>query len=249
MMLVENRYAFIKHYLNIENNLFFLFYRYTVCFLISKKIIDIHTIGEGSYASPLYIKNDSVWSNDMIVENFTPEFRAFVDSKYNHHFTPEEILGYIYAILYHRSYRDRYIQFLKIDFPRITFVDSKEKFLHLSELGINIICLHLMNKEALEFMPSFRYIQTTEYVDNVVKIMKPQYKDTNLYINDNLYFTNVPKEVWNYYIGGYQVLDKYLKSFKNEAIDLQHYHNIIKVIYGTILMQDEIEKIDIFNHF
>lgn len=247
-MVVDNMNKSIKYYLNIENNLLFLFYRYTVCFLISKNIVDLHTLGEGTYAPPLYIKNDIIWSNDMIVENFTPEFRAFVDSKYNHHFTPEEILGYIYAILYHRDYRNRYLQFLKIDFPKITFVNSKEVFLQLSGLGINIICLHLMNKEALQAMPSFDYIQTTEYVDNVVKIIKPQYKEGNLYINDNLYFTNVPEEVWNYYIGGYQVLDKYLKSFKNEAIDLNHYHNMIKLIYGTILMQNEIQKIDIFNH-
>ncbi|STQ86353.1 type ISP restriction/modification enzyme [Helicobacter muridarum] len=78
------------------------------------------------------------------VENFTPEFREFIDSKYNEHFSPEQILGYIYAVLFHKDYREKYIDFLKIDFPKIPFVESKEKFLALSALGQELILTHLM---------------------------------------------------------------------------------------------------------
>lgn len=83
-------------------------------------------------------------SNDMWVENFTQEFRAFIDSKYNEHFSPEQILGYIYAVLFHKDYREKYLDFLKIDFPKIPFVESKEKFLALSDLGLELLNTHLM---------------------------------------------------------------------------------------------------------
>lgn len=84
------------------------------------------------------------FDNDMWVENFTQEFRAFIDSKYKEHFSPEQILGYIYAVLFHKDYREKYLDFLKIDFPKIPFVESKEKFLALSDLGLELLNTHLM---------------------------------------------------------------------------------------------------------
>lgn len=84
------------------------------------------------------------------VENFTEEFRAFVDAKYGERFSPEQILGYIYAVLYHKDYREKYLDFLKTDFPKIPFVQSKEKFLQLSELGEELIDLHLMRERERE---------------------------------------------------------------------------------------------------
>ncbi|BBB19818.1 type ISP restriction/modification enzyme [Helicobacter cinaedi] len=85
-------------------------------------------------------------SNDMWVENFTQEFRAFIDSKYKEHFSPEQILGYIYAVLFHKDYREKYLDFLKIDFPKIPFAESKEKFLALSDLGLELLDTHLMRE-------------------------------------------------------------------------------------------------------
>lgn len=101
-------------------------------------------------------RNDAEW-----IENFTPEFRNFIDTKYQWNdkeikdyssffqedctLTPEAILGYIYAVLFHKDYREKYIDFLKIDFPKIPFVKSKEKFLTLSALGQELINTHLMN--------------------------------------------------------------------------------------------------------
>lgn len=101
-------------------------------------------------------RNDADW-----IENFTPEFRNFIDTKYQWNdkeikdyssffqedctLTPAAILGYIYAVLFHKDYREKYIDFLKIDFPKIPFVKSKEKFLTLSALGQELINTHLMN--------------------------------------------------------------------------------------------------------
>ncbi len=122
----------------------------------------------GDYISPLYLKNtesskdkspkknkkDSQENADskqgQWVENFTPEFRNFIDTKYNEHFAPEQILGYIYAVLFHKDYREKYIDFLKIDFPKIPFVESKEKFLTLSALGQELMLTHLMQDSQQE---------------------------------------------------------------------------------------------------
>ncbi|WP_444542546.1 type ISP restriction/modification enzyme [Helicobacter cinaedi] len=90
------------------------------------------------------------FDDDMWVENFTQEFREFIDSKYNEHFSPEQILGYIYAVLFHKDYREKYLDFLKIDFPKIPFAESKEKFLALSDLGLELLDTHLMRERERE---------------------------------------------------------------------------------------------------
>lgn len=133
---------------------------------ISSNIVDLnHFRVCGTGVMPLYVKDSNTTNeqrklsnpqskqasqdsksthNDIWVENFTKEFRAFIDSKYKEHFSPEVILGYIYAVLFHREYREKYLDFLKIDFPKIPFVESKEKFLALSDLGLELLNTHLM---------------------------------------------------------------------------------------------------------
>lgn len=148
---------------------------------ISDKMVDINLYRRGGeQVMPLYLKNTEsaknklkkgeqgtleleskdIFNGQERIENFTPEFRAFVDSKYtwnlkdikaNPHLflesntlTPEAILGYIYAVLFHKDYREKYIDFLKIDFPKIPFVESKEKFIALSKLGLELMSVHLM---------------------------------------------------------------------------------------------------------
>ncbi|RAX57804.1 DNA methyltransferase [Helicobacter monodelphidis] len=164
---------------------------------ISDKMVDLNFYRRGGEeVMPLYLKNEDLQSNR--IENFTQEFRDFIDSKYqwdnedyknnpeffiitpchseakaeeskkdsnkeifrsaqydkeqhnNHKFTltPEAILGYIYAVLFHKDYREKYLDFLKIDFPKIPFVESKEKFLILSALGQKLISVHLMQDSA-----------------------------------------------------------------------------------------------------
>lgn len=136
---------------------------------ISDKMVDINFYRRGGeQVMPLYLKNtesskdkspkknkkDSQENADskqgQWVENFTPEFRNFIDTKYNEHFSPEQILGYIYAVLFHKDYREKYIDFLKIDFPKIPFVESKEKFLTLSALGQELMLTHLMQDSQQE---------------------------------------------------------------------------------------------------
>ncbi|EMH71495.1 hypothetical protein HMPREF1452_00100 [Helicobacter pylori HP260Bi] len=210
---------------------------------VSNKISDLRTwtcpgMEGNDYVNPLY-------HNPNYTENFTPEFRSFIDKHYSHPFEPLEVLGYIYALLYSPHYRKRYEDFLKIDYPKILFTNNKDLFRALSLLGIELIGLHVLNKESLNH--SFEKLKDATIGESYYKeahdrnpiIKKPSHNkpEQRLYINHSAYFKGVSEEIYNYMIGGYGVLDKYLKSHKNEPCDFDHVSNIIKVIARTIEIQ------------
>ncbi|WQS04248.1 N-6 DNA methylase [Helicobacter pylori] len=212
---------------------------------VSNKISDLRTwtcpgMEGGDYVNPLY-------HNPNYTENFTPEFRSFIDKHYNHSFEPLEILGYIYALLYSPKYRKRYEGFLKSDYPKILFTKNKDLFRVLSLLGIELIGLHVLNQESLNY--SFEKLKDAtigesyyiEAHDRNPIIKKPSHNEQRLYINHSAYFSGVSQEIYDYRIGGYCVLDKYLKSHKNEPCDFDHVTNIIKVIARTIEIQKTLE--------
>ncbi|WP_436409362.1 type ISP restriction/modification enzyme [Helicobacter pylori] len=208
---------------------------------VSNKISDLRTwtcpgMEGGDYVNPLY-------HNPNYTENFTPEFRSFIDKHYNHSFEPLEVLGYIYALLYSPNYRKRYEDFLKADYPKILFTKNKDLFRVLSLLGIELIGLHVLNQESLNY--SFEKLKDATIGESYYKeahdriIKKPAYNEPEqrLYINHSAYFRGVSKEIYDYRIGGYGVLDKYLKSHKNEPCNFDHVSNIIRVIARTIEIQ------------
>ncbi|MFP6070650.1 type ISP restriction/modification enzyme, partial [Helicobacter pylori] len=208
---------------------------------VSNKISDLRTwtcpgMEGGDYVNPLYY-------NPSYTENFTPKFRSFIDKHYSHHFEPLEVLGYIYALLYSPNYRKRYEEFLKADYPKILFTKNKDLFRALSLLGIELIGLHVLNQESLNY--SFKKLKDATIGESCYKeehdpiIKKPLHNEPEqrLYINHSAYFRGVSEEIYNYMIGGYGVLDKYLKSHKNEPCDFDHVSNIIKVIACTIEIQ------------
>ncbi len=208
---------------------------------VSNKISDLRTWTcpgmEGvDYVNPLY-------HNPNYTENFTPEFRSFIDKHYSHHFEPLEVLGYIYALLYSPNYRKRYEDFLKADYPKILFTNNKDLFRALSLLGIELIGLHVLNKESLNY--SFEKLKDATIGESYYKeahdriIKKPSHNEPEqrLYINHSAYFRGVSQEIYNYMIGGYGVLEKYLKSHKDEPCDFDHVTHIIKVIARTIEIQ------------
>ncbi|GAA9621185.1 DNA methyltransferase [Helicobacter pylori] len=208
---------------------------------VSNKISDLRTwtcpgMEGGDYVNPLY-------HNPNYTENFTPEFRGFIDKHYNHSFEPLEILGYIYALLYSPNYRKRYEEFLKNDYPKILFTKNKDLFRVLSLLGIELIGLHVLNQESLNY--SFEKLKDATigescYIEAHERnpiISKPSHNEQRLYINHSAYFRGVSQEIYDYRIGGYCVLDKYLKSHKNEPCDFDHVTRIIKVIARTIEIQ------------
>jgi predicted helicase len=187
----------------------------------------------------LFVKEPQAQYNERR-ENFAPKFRAFMDLKYGHHYEPEEILGYIYALLHSPTYRQKYAGFLKIDFPRIPFADDRRTFEKLAALGWRLVQAHL-----LKDIPDEPRVEITKGRDLVEK---PTYNapEHRLYINPQQYFAPVPADVWNFHIGGYQVLDKYLKSRKGRELSLDEIENIInvvKVLRFTIDQMQEIDKI------
>ncbi|WP_162973678.1 type ISP restriction/modification enzyme [Helicobacter pylori] len=214
---------------------------------VSNKISDLRTwtcpgMEGGDYVNPLY-------HNPNYTENFTPEFRSFIDKHYNHAFWPLEVLGYIYALLYSPNYRKRYEEFLKADYPKILFTNNKDLFRALSLLGIELIGLHVLNKESLNH--SFNKLKDATIGESyytpsdkethdrnpIIKNLSYNEPEQRLYINHSAYFRGVSEEIYNYMIGGYGVLDKYLKSHKNEPCDFDHVSNIIKIIARTIEIQ------------
>ncbi|GHQ61700.1 hypothetical protein JP0074_02900 [Helicobacter pylori] len=146
--------------------------------------------------------------------------------------------------MYSPNYRKRYEGFLKIDYPKILFTENKDLFRVLSLLGIELIGLHVLNQESLNY--SFEklkdatigescYIEAHEH--NPIISQNPSHNEQRLYINHSAYFSGVSQEIYDYRIGGYCVLDKYLKSHKNESCDFDHVTRIIKVIAHTIEIQ------------
>ncbi|MGL2718239.1 type ISP restriction/modification enzyme [Helicobacter pylori] len=179
-------------------------------------------------------------------ENFTPEFRSFIGKHYSHSFEPLEVLGYIYALLYSPNYRKRYEDFLKADYPKILFTNHKDLFRALSLLGIELIGLHVLNKESLNYsfeklkdanIGEFYYKEAHDRNPIISKKFSHNEPEKRLYINSSAYFRGVSEEIYHYMIGGYGVLDKYLKSHTNEPCDFDHVSNIIKVIARTIEIQ------------
>lgn len=226
---------------------------------ISDTLIDLHLVGSGSYIFPLYLypttrskkflKKENPNFNEKNftskIANFKESFRVFIDDLYKEKFSPEHILGYIYAVLFHKIYREKYLDFLKVDFPKIPFVKDKNTFKNLSKLGLKLINLHLLKNDALDSNVGealFKDIKNKNF-----KIQKIKYDKTKkeLFINESLYFSKVSLEIYEFKIGGFVVLDKYLKSHKEEEIDHKHFTLIIQTLNATLKIQNEISKINL----
>lgn len=168
-------------------------------------------------------------------------------------FSPLDILDYIYAVLHSPNYREAYKEFLNIDFPRVPYPDNAAKFWQLVELGRQLREIHLLESPMVE-----NYI--TGYPkdgDNVVrrKITKtsPGYEAIDetlgrVWINDQQYFDKVPLEAWEFYIGGYQPAQKWLKDRRERELsydDILHYQKIIVALSETARIMIEIDKVEL----
>lgn len=188
-----------------------------------------------SYSFPLYFYGDQ-----GATENLSSTFRSFIDARYDgHHYEAEDILGYIYAILHAPTYRRRYAEFLRIDFPRVPFAEKRGDFEKLSKLGTELIEAHL-----LRGFPRRGLADYHGRGDNSVQ--KPRYVEAEerVFINDAQSFAPVPKAVWEFHIGGYQVLDKYLKSRKGRRLSLDEINHIAAVADTLAFTIDQMERID-----
>ena len=160
-------------------------------------------------------------------------------SEYNGVLYPQDLFDYIYAVLHCPSYRERYKEFLKIDFPRIPYPTDWEKFRDLAEKGEELRQLHLMedlpNSTGVSF-PQAGTLQVDCY----------RWEQNRAYINNEQYFEGVPESAWNFYIGGYQPAQKWLKDRKGMTLsfeDVKHYQRIIYVLQQTERMMKEIDEL------
>lgn len=157
-------------------------------------------------------------------------------------FGPVEVLDYIYAVLHSPAYREKYKEFLKIDFPRVPYPKDKKTFWKLVELGAEIRQLHLLESTDID-----KYI--TKYpIDGDNTVGKPVYKEGRVYINDTQYFDGVPQVAWDFYIGGYQPAQKWLKDRKDRKLefeDILHYQRIIVALAETDRLMKEIDIVGV----
>ena len=160
----------------------------------------------------------------------------------NNEFGEVDILDYIYAVLHSPTYREKYKEFLKIDFPRVPYPKNKETFWQLVKLGGELRQIHLLESPVVE-----KYI--TQYpIDGDNEVSRPKYEDGKVYINETQYFDNVPEVAWNFFIGGYQPAQKWLKDRKEKTLefdDILHYQKIIVALSETNRLMNEIDKIEI----
>ena len=154
--------------------------------------------------------------------------------------TPEDILYYIYGVLYSNIYRAKYAEFLKTDFPRIPFTRNYKPFCQMGKFGKTLVDLHLLKSKEID-PPIAKFEGKGEN-----KVEKVTYKGSKVSINKDQYFGGITEEVWQYQIGGYQVCDKWLKDRKGKRLsldDIKHYCKVVTAIKNTIEIQKEIDNL------
>lgn len=160
---------------------------------------------------------------------------------------PERVFNYIYAVLHSNIYRKKYNEFLKVGFPRIPFTKDAKLFYRVAEIGKELINLHLLKSEKLEDVDvGFYNINSNDAGDNRIKKREYDRKKEKLYINDKQYFDKITPAVWDYYIGSYQALDKWLKGRVDRILsteDVNCYRKIITALKWTIFFQKEVDKL------
>lgn len=165
----------------------------------------------------------------------------------------EDVFHYAYAVFHSPTYRSRYAQFLKIDFPRLPLTSDRKLFATLCALGAELVGLHLLEKVPA---PAATYPQAGDSV-----VDKPRYCGTGVppvghgqdahatssgrvYVNARQYFDNVPPQVWEFHVGGYQVCEKWLKDRKGRRLaydDVETYRRITEAIRQTLRIMGEID--------
>ncbi|EAL3909194.1 DNA methyltransferase [Campylobacter upsaliensis] len=210
---------------------------------ISGEITDIHYNGSQCYITPLYL-----YDINGKTSNFTPEFLAYkAKHKILKDKNEEQILAFIYANLYNPKYRSKYLEYLKIGFPKVSFEVSVKEFERFEKLGSELIKLHLMQEipqDEIDFIflkeskkPNFKIEKYQE---------KERFVENKIILNEDLAISPIGAEIWNYTIGGYQVLKQWLKYRKDYVCtkeELEHLLKICKILKKTIEIQKALDEI------
>lgn len=215
--------------------------------LTDQHIISVRT-KEGGVILPLYLYPDTQNQQGNLFSeksaNFAKNFLTAIREKLGYLPTPEAIFYYIYAILHSPTYRQRYAEFLKIDFPRVPLTSRDQLFKDLGAKGEELVNLHLMKSKKLNQLIT----KVGGEGDNAVTEVTYQAKAQRVYINKTRYFAGITPELWDFNIGGYQVLDKWLKDRKkaNKTLsfdEVLHYQKIVVALKETMQLMAEIDRL------
>jgi len=207
---------------------------------VSKNVIDFRSWSRsgmqgGDYVAPLYLYSETGECFPNLNLKIVNEIEKIVGKV-----SPKDIFDYIYAVLHSPSYREKYKEFLKIDFPRVPYPKDEKNFKELVKFGAELRSLHLLES------PKVNQFITTYHVDGSNTVEKLTYKDGKVFINKDQYFGNVPELAWNFYIGGYQPAQKWLKDRKGRILtnaDIEHYQKVIVALVETGQLMKEADSI------
>lgn len=162
-------------------------------------------------------------------------------------FGPEDIFHYIYAIFHSSTYRIRYAEFLKIDFPRVPLTSDVALFRTLCGLGEELVGLHLLESPQVgQFSTRYPVAGDNRVEKGYPKYVPPQNDQPGrININKSQFFEGISPEVWEFYIGGYQVLNKWLKDRQGRQLsydDLTHYQQVMVALQKTIELMEKIDN-------
>ena len=265
---------------------------------VTNKITEMNSLslqtGEQSFVYPLYLypdENDLMSGGERkpnldpaLVAKFaecvsgakqsnpeSPEHPEYPEYPGEPEITPESILHYVYAVLYSPSYRERYREFLKTDFPRVPFPKSAGEFRRLAALGARLVAIHLMESDELDDPPATYPVAGDNLVENV-KMLPTANSNSQLdtgnigtgntgnignnstcrvWINAGQYFGEVTERSWNFFIGGYQPAQKWLKDRKGRRLspsDVIHYARILRALDLTAELMAEIDDVHRFTN-
>lgn len=229
-------------------------------FFISRNIMDNRFMYSGKgivLLTPLYLYSD----DETKTPNLKPEIIAEIENIVGKT-QPEDILDYIYAVLHSPKYREKYKEFLKIDFPRVPYPKDKKLFWDLVKLGTELRTLHLLESPKVnKFITTFSKSGTDtiekgypKFIEHPQTHEKKPGKPVNLegvgigdvFINDEQYFGNMPKVAWEFYIGGYQPAQKWLKDRRGRQLsneDIEHYQKFIVALAETDRIMGEVDAV------
>jgi predicted helicase len=229
-------------------------FRHVICtnVLCDINLLIGHHVSDQVFPLYIYPADDELDASAGRRPNINPEFLKALAEKLKlpqagphglpQDVTPEDVFHYAYAVFHSPTYRTRYAEFLKIDFPRLPLTGNRDLFFRLAALGGDLVALHLMESPKLNDLITEFPVKGTDTVEKV----RYNDKDGRVWINPTQYFGEVPVAIWNFHIGGYQVCEKWLKDRKGRKLtyeDSRHYQQVVVALQETIRLMTEIDDV------
>lgn len=211
----------------------------------------LYTSSSGTRQTELFSKPKVASGQDV---NLAPDFLKALENKIHIKFSSasnseghfatfgaEDVFHYMYAVFHSPTYRSRYAEFLKIDFPRLPLTSNVALFRQLCGLGKELVSYHLLEVEGQKSK-----VKWVKGHSSIVAKGYPKYDDGKVYINAEAHFAGVPADVWEFHIGGYQVCEKWLKDRRERELsaeDIVHYGKVVSALGETIRIMAEVDEV------